>query len=129
MLKNITKRKRVTEDLYEIRFFYDDNGGYAFPCDKDGNIFELDDIALKNYKWCMDHPEQFKHWNWFFHWTQTYVEEGSGDCECGNRVVLKDQYLGACECENCGRWYNLFGQELKHPKYWRDDPYDIEEDY
>jgi hypothetical protein len=28
--------------------------------------------------------------------------------------------MGACQCENCGQWYNIFGQELIDPEYWED---------
>jgi len=44
---------------------------------------------------------------------------------CGNKFILRDQYMGACDCPECGQWYNIFGQQLKNPKYWFDD----EEDY
>ena len=121
MLKSMTPRKRVTKDMYEIRFFFDDNGGYAFPCDKDENIPEMDEVAWNNYKWCMDHPELFKHWNEVVHWKRTYTENARGICECGQEIELWDQYLAACECPNCGRWYNVFGQELKNPEEWGDD--------
>ena len=121
MLKSMTPRKRVTEDMHEIRFFFDDNGGYAFPCDKDGNIFEMDDVAWNNYKWCMDHPELFMYWNKVVHWKRTHTENARGLCECGQEIELWDQYLAACECPNCGRWYNVFGQELKNPEEWGDD--------
>ena len=42
-----------------------------------------------------------------------------GTCVCGSEVYLYNQYMGACECENCGRWYNLFGQEIMPPEMWR----------
>ena len=121
MLKDFQPRRRVTEDRYEIRFFYDENGGYAFPCDKDGNLAEMTECARKNYKHCIEHPEEFLYWNEKHHWRETHTENASGICECGNRVQLWDQYLGACECEECGRWYNLFGQSLKRPEHWEED--------
>ena len=42
-------------------------------------------------------------------------------CECGEEFYLEDQYLGSCECPNCGSWYNLFGQSVLAP-----DQYDAE---
>lgn len=122
MLKDIKPRERITEDLYEIRFFKDEDGGFAFPCDKDGNLFPMTEAARKNYVWCMANPERFRYcWNKKHHYQYTYTQEAIGKCECGAVVTLRNQYLGACECENCGRWYNLFGQELKDPKYWEED--------
>ena len=47
------------------------------------------------------------------------TEPATGVCECGHRIALWDEYMGACECPHCGRWYNLFGQELNHPDTWR----------
>ena len=120
MIKDFTPRQRVTEDMYEIRFYYDENGGFAFPCDKDWNLAEMTECAMENYKYCMAHPEEFLFWNDKHHWKRTYMENASGTCRCGNHVVLWDQYLGACECENCGTWYNVFGQELNPPSTWED---------
>lgn len=47
------------------------------------------------------------------------VIPATGVCKCGNRITLQNEYMGACECPYCGRWYNLFGQELNHPDTWR----------
>ncbi len=44
---------------------------------------------------------------------------------CGHKINFAGPgYMGAFECE-CGKWYSLFGQELKPPEDW--DPW--EEDY
>ena len=56
-----------------------------------------------------------------------YKEPAHGTCICGEEVSLWDQYYGACECPKCGRWYNLFGQELVAPEHWETDP--AEEEY
>ena len=121
MLKEYQPRHRVKEHMSEIRFYKDDHGGFAFPCDADGNLLPMTEAARKNYDWAMEHPEHFQHWNELVHWTQTVTEPATGRCECGNLVTLWDQFMGACECEKCGRWYNLFGQELKKPEYWEED--------
>ena len=42
-------------------------------------------------------------------------------------VELWDQYYGACQCPECGKWYNLFGQSLLPPDCWEEDP--SEEEY
>ena len=47
-------------------------------------------------------------------------DNAHGTCECGNEVELYDEYYGACQCEKCGKWYNLFGQELNPPTYWEE---------
>lgn len=42
----------------------------------------------------------------------------TGKCECGKVIELWNEYLGASECEYCGRWHNLFGQLLNNPETW-----------
>lgn len=120
MLTNITPREHKTIREYYIDFFRDEDGGFSFPCDPDGALYELPPAAKENYEWCMEHPEEFKFWNVLTIYERNYTENASGDCICGNRVELWDQYQGACECEKCGRWYNLFGQELLRPEYWEE---------
>ena len=54
----------------------------------------------------------------------SYVNPAIGKCSCGNEFELVDQYAGACECEKCHQWYNLFGQELLPPDKWDMDDYE-----
>lgn len=49
-----------------------------------------------------------------------YKPPAYGTCHCGGTVELTDEYMGACECPNCGQWYNLFGQELLPPDMWEE---------
>jgi hypothetical protein len=39
-------------------------------------------------------------------------------CKCGEKLPLD----GDTECPKCGQWYNAFGQKLKDPSKWRDEP-------
>ena len=39
-------------------------------------------------------------------------------CKCGCVVV---SYLADTECDNCGRTYNSFGQELAPQSQWSED--------
>lgn len=118
MLHDIHPRERKT--ITEYRLVFDDGArnGFGFPCNEDGDLlYDLNGYALKNYKECMDHPEKFVRWNTVIPEHRTFTENAYGTCECGRKVILYDQYMGACECE-CGRWYNLFGQELMPPSNW-----------
>lgn len=120
MLKNFVPRERVTEVSYSLQYFYDCNGGFSFPCDKDGNVLPgLTDAALKNLCECREHPERFEYPGEVVKEVHRYTENAHGTCDCGREVYLYDEYMGACECE-CGRWYNLFGQELKPPCAWEE---------
>ena len=51
-----------------------------------------------------------------------YVEPAIMRCEnCGTEFDLTDEYYGACQCPECGQWYNLFGQTLLPPDEWEED--------
>lgn len=128
MLKNYVPAEHKTEAHFDLVFNYDENGGYAFECDAAGNVLPLEyECARKNLEHCLAHPEEFEVYNEVQKWTSHYTEPAHGTCTCGEEVSLWDQYYGACECPKCGRWYNLFGQELVSPDQWETDP--SEEEY
>ena len=129
MLKNYVPLKvRYRTDHY-LSFYYDDDGnGFSFPCDAAGNVLPLEyKEAKENLDYCLAHPEKFAVWNEVEHEKVRDDVLAHGTCSCGQEVELYDQYYGACQCPNCGRWYNLFGQELLPPEYWVTDP--SEEEY
>ena len=98
MLTNIIRGEYVTEVRYELAFDDGYGNGYGFPCDANGVVDGgLTSDALRN------------------------LEEDQGTCRCGETVYLHDQYRAACQCQKCGRWYNLFGQELLPPEMWEED--------
>lgn len=112
----------VEKTDYEVRFFYDASGGFAFPCDKDGNLKITENTnpaAIENYKWCLGNEEKFK---WDFNRVvpihRRWRENNSGICYCGKRIELYNEYLGACECPHCGQWWNLNGQALNPVETW-----------
>ena len=121
MLKNIVPRNLETITEYKIEFFRDENGGFSFDADKDGNPMFSCKEAEANYRYAMDHPEEFPYaFNKFNEYSRDYWEPAHGTCSCGNEVSLVNEYRGACQCSKCGRWYNLFGQMLKDPEYWEE---------
>lgn len=124
MIKDFIDAHRETETEYRVEFFTDRDGGCSFPCDKEGNpqFDKMTDAAKENYKKCMQNPDKFPYcWNEVHKLTWSYTEPASGTCKCGTRIELYNQYHGACECPECGQWYNLFGQELVPPEYWMED--------
>lgn len=124
MLKNIVRHERKKCVEFTLVFALDEYGnGFAFPCDGwSGKLLPgLAEEAIANYEMCMAHPEKFVRFAEVEKNVWTYEEPGHGNCSCGEGVELWDQYMGACECPKCGKWYNLFGQELIHPKYWEED--------
>ena len=119
MLKDIMESTYETEEWYELVFDDGHNNGFGFPANEAGDVLlELNKAALENYRYCMDHPEKFKRWNEVVKYSRRYRVPAKGTCSCGQEVVLINEYMGACECPNCGKWYNLFGQELLPPDQW-----------
>ena len=122
MLKNYTPKEYRTVVDHSLVFNYDRNSGFSFPCDANGNvnISNLNPCAARNLNECMAHPEKFQDFAKVETNRWRVSDPAHGTCECGEEVYLYDEYMGACECPNCGRWYNLFGQELNPPSSWAD---------
>ena len=122
MIKIIKERTPITQTEFYIDFMYknDSNAGYCFPAKSDGTpaLDKMCPEAIANYERCLTDntltaAELRKE-------VYNYMEPAVGECTCGKEVVLDGDYMGAVQCE-CGRWYNLFGQSLKDPKYWEED--------
>ena len=122
MLKIIKERTPETIKEYYINFWYKDdpNAGFCFPATSHGEpeFSSMSPEAIANYKACLTderlteaefEPREY-----------TFINPAVGLCSCSQEVVLDADYMGAVRCE-CGRWYNLFGQELRDPKYWERD--------
>ena len=119
MLTEFKPGEWVEDCWYELVFDDGHNNGFGFPCDENGNLKpDLIQAAIDNYHYAMQHPEKFVRFNKVVCHKQHHKTPASGVCACGEVIDLYDQYLGACECPSCGRWYNLFGQELNPPDTW-----------
>ena len=122
MIKNYTHKKYYTVMQYEIVFDDGGNNGYGFPCDENGNLLDnLTDAAINNYKLCLEHPEKFARFNEIIKHECRTCDNAYGTCDCGNKVELFNEYMGACQCDQCGQWYNLFGQKLLPPTAWEEE--------
>ena len=126
MLNNIVRPERRLEVTYGLRFYAYPDGGFEFPCDVDGNVnlSSMTEVAQKNYKYCISHPEEYPYaFNEVHKYSRWIKDEPYGTCHCGERVYLFNEYMGACQCGKCGQWYNLFGQELLPPSDWEELDY------
>lgn len=122
MLKIIKERTPETIIDYTIEYSYKDDpeAGFWFPALKNGEP-DFDAMCPEmraNYESCLTddrltEPE-------FKVNKRTYINPAIGECSCGREVVLDVDYNGAVMCD-CGKWYNLFGQELRDPEYWEED--------
>ena len=124
MIKIIKEREPVTIKEYFIEFKYKDdpNAGFCFPATSHGepDFNSMTSEAQANYKACLTDNRLTE--AEFTKSAHTYIEPAVGKCICGSHVTLDADYMGAVRCE-CGRWYNLFGQSLRDPKYWENDEY------
>lgn len=122
MFKIIKERtpETVTEYYLEFKYKDDPDAGFCFPATRSGepDFSCMSDEAIVNYQACLTDKrlteEEFTKHKW------TYMNPALGICSCGRDVVLECGYAGAVRCE-CGKWYNLFGQELRDPSYWEED--------
>lgn len=121
MLTIIKERERKSETYYTYDFDIDRNGGFSFPCDENGKIEiqNMTESAVNNYNRCINNPQNFIFQGIRKH-NCSYTEPAIGKCHCGEEFELISQYMGACECPNCGQWYNIFGQELLIPTEWEE---------
>ena len=122
MIKEYTPSKHMEETVYKIQFYSDASGGFAFDCDENGNLLpSVTKQARKNYAWCLKHPEKYPYsFNKVVKKVINYKEPATGICNCGNKIYLQNEYMGACECSECGQLWNIFGQELKPLNHWND---------
>lgn len=123
-MAKIIKESEIKEDItYFKEFYYEDDheSGFSFPCDEDGTLLsELNEYAVMNYHACLsgmvngrkilDAGIKAR--------VNRYKEPAVLECDCGFSFSLTNQYMGACQCPECGQWYNLFGQELMSPDSW-----------
>jgi hypothetical protein len=122
MIQNYTPAEYKTVTEYNLVFDDGYNNGYSFPCDENGNLFDdLQPAAIENYQWCLEHPDKFVRFNKVIKYDYRVKEDAHGICYCGNLVYLYDEYYGACQCDQCGQWYNLSGQELLPPEEWQEN--------
>lgn len=122
MLTIISERHPVTQFEYSREFDSVNypGSGYSFPCDAEGNITFACKEAKENFDMAISHPEILTD-RGVVKRKISYIEPAKGKCSCGNVIELIDEYLGACSCDKCNKWYNLFGQELLAPEFWEED--------
>lgn len=117
----IKERTPVKETFYQINFFPLETGEICagYYCNEEGEIQKDKNSpqAYENYFKDLENPNLGHSVR---HYTRRYYENAIGKCSCGEEVELYDQYMGACECPKCKRWYNTFGQELNPPETWKD---------
>ena len=96
------------------------SNGYSFPCDKFGNVLEMEDCAWENLIKCIQQDGKYydrildkgilrrERWYW---------EPAVLKCHCGREVQL-ESFTNTCEC---GSDYNTSGQQLAPRSQWGEE--------
>jgi hypothetical protein len=127
MLKNLVERHLVVMSKTTLEFTDASGCGLSFDCNENHAPIFPSDAAKENYEDAMKHPELYpRRFNELVTRRWTYMEPATGRCHCGEVVQLVDQYYGACQCDRCGQWYNLYGDEILPPDEWEEN---LEEDW
>ena len=124
-MSKIIKSAWTEHSIIYTHEFGDENGGFSFRCDEKGNLLpDLCKEAVVNFVRCKNGEIEY------MGKPITYLgicknereirHRALIECDCGTRFELSNTYMGACECPECGQWYNLFGQKLNNPRYWED---------
>lgn len=96
------------------------SAGFSFDCDEQGRILPLNSCAQKNYEMCLKNEEGKLVDDGIVTYKNVIHHRASVRCNCGNEFELYNYTCGACECDNCGQWFNLFGQEILPPNQWEE---------
>ena len=124
-MKIIKQREMITSISYNLCFevIKHPGSGYTFSCDEHGRVdleklAEEKPAAFANYNMCLIRVKSgevkclgvIKN-------EHTYWEPAEGVCSCG-KVVYLTGFTNTCEC---GRDYNMSGQELAERSQWGED--------
>lgn len=120
MARIIEPAHRVLTERKVRLFEFLENRSCSFQFDVvDGELVFCCEDAKRNFRYCLEHPEEYKDKGNIIV-KNSYWQDARAICECGREIFLRDTYLGAGECRYCGRWHNLFGEELLPPEQWEE---------
>lgn len=107
--------EETTEKFLE--FLNEDGCGYSFDLDEDDRPILSSEAAKASWELCQ---KTYPNGGQRKVRMNRYRVPAMGVCQCGAEIPLTGGYYGATECD-CGRWYNVIGQEILPPKMWEED--------
>lgn len=121
MLKSIKPAHKEEVDWSVLEYQYIDlpSAGFIFDCVDGKPVFACKEAA-QNYIWCREHPDLVID-KGIHSITYQIQLPAATECECGEQFYLYDSYYGCCQCAKCGKWYNVWEQELNPPDQWLED--------
>ena len=121
MARIIKRCERKKEVSYALEFVHNQikGAGFAFPCDKDGNVdmSQLSPAALENYLACVSGKENVT-CQGVKKMVRTWIEPAILECDCGAHVELA---MFTNTCSNCGTDYNFEGRRLAPREQWGEE--------
>lgn len=115
MLRIIKRREHETITTHYREFEHNSLGaGYHFQCDKDGNVLPgMNSTARENLRKCLNGEHRVIDRGIIEHQSSCH-HPAIGECPCGDEVILSN-FTNSCDC---GRDYNMSGQELAPREQW-----------
>lgn len=118
MAKYIRHREHHEETTCSRMFGWrsDPNAGFSFTCDAEGNVGELPEAARENYEKCISGEYDVIDQG-VVSFIHRWQEPAAIECPCGCEVDLYG-FTNTCEC---GRDFNMSGQELAPREQWGEE--------
>jgi hypothetical protein len=112
----IQERAVTVEGYYQVEFDSIENlgRGFSFDCDKDGMVNDLD--CEHRIVELLRDPTYLYRGVVLHH--RRYTQPRIGRCACGEEVALE---AFTNTCSQCGRDYNMSGQELAPRSQWGEE--------
>lgn len=99
-----------------------DDGGFGFQCDEHGIVIGGDELK-SNYQAVMfDSTHRGTTYGGIKKYVSHWKHGLTIKCNCGHTFELSRGY--DTMCDNCGQWYNPWGQELRNDWQENDSLYD-----
>ena len=119
-MKILTHSRHETYTVYYRDFnFVGERSGYSFDCDEAGNFTPKNACQKKNFEACLTGMVGGKKVE--DQGVEARVHDcfvpAVGQCSCGAEVIL-DSFTNTCDC---GRDYNMSGQELAPREQWGEE--------
>ena len=119
MIPIIKHRERKAETTYDRVFHWktDAGSGFSFPCDKNGNLLNLNPAAKEYLEKCLNGTFDVID-DGICPYTHSWTEPAEARCHCGHVIQLASF---TNTCEKCGRDYNMSGQDLAPRRFWGEE--------
>lgn len=101
-----------------LEFLNEDGCGYSFDLDENDRPILQTEAAKTSWELCQ---KAYPNGGRKKVWTNRFRVPAKGTCQCGFDITLCGDYYGATECDRCGRWYNVWGEEILPPEMWEEN--------